>query len=455
MKISVSTEEDVFPLEVSLELTLLDLKAILEIELSMSASQMVLLHNMAPMTEEGRNLGDYHVEDGDVIVLRTPPPAEEESVQNPPLTQPPSNEETPLPPINWGDVQIPGSLQPPTSQPHTGQGASLPDIDWGAIQVPGHTPAAPPRQQEDPNDPEVVRRHFLSHPNELAMLRQQNPPLAAALESGDMEEFRKVLSRHTQAVREVERQRIRMLNADPFDLENQTKIAQDIQQKNIEENMQAAIEYTPESFSNITMLYLPIKVNGVIVKALVDSGAGGTIMSDKCAERCGVMRLVDRRFAGMAIGIGTQKIIGKVHLGTIQIGEDFLTSSFKVLADQSEDMLLGLDMLRRHQVRAHLCIVKRFVDTESQSVLYLGVSVEIRMSFLGLADQCSSVNARQCHVWSKGSILLQCCIDLKKNVLRVGTTGNETPFLTEADLKDKEETRRQQAVSITFPLAPC
>lgn len=88
------------------------------------------------------------------------------------------------------------------------------------------------------------------------------------------------------------------------------------------------------------------------------------------------MRLVDKRWAGIAKGVGTQKIIGRVHMAQIQIKDVYLPSSFSILEHQPMDMLLGLDMLKRHQ----------------------------------------------------------CCIDLKRNMLVFGSTGTETKFLSESEL---------------------
>ena len=42
---------------------------------------------------------------------------------------------------------------------------------------------------------------------------------------------------------------------------------------------------------------------------------------------------------------------------------------------------------------------------------------------------------------------LQCCIDLKDDVLKIGTTGNNAPFLKESELKEMEEMEKKQAVS--------
>ena len=78
--------------------------------------------------------------------------------------------------------------------------------------------------------------------------------------------------------REKEVQRIRLLTADSFDVEAQKLIADEIRQKNIDANMEAAMEFNPESFGVVCMLYINCQVNGHPVKAFIDSGAQTTIM---------------------------------------------------------------------------------------------------------------------------------------------------------------------------------
>ena len=340
MQVTVTTlTGEVFSLEVHEDLELENFKAFCEAESGVPAKEMVIMLNEVVLKDDKKALKEYGVKDGDMVVME----------------------------------QLKKQAAAASSLP--GSGLKLPD--FSKIRMPGASGQAGPSTSKKEDDPAWISQMLKSNPNQLAMLKQNNPRLAEALEN-DPEEFAKMLKEQQKAKLERENVRLRLQTADPMDMEAQKLIAEEIAQKNVEQNMEMAMEYSPETFGSVVMLYINCVVNGHPIKAFVDSGAQVTIMSQAAAERCNIMRLVDKRWAGTAIGVGTQKIIGRVHMAQIQIKDDFLTSSFSILEAQPMDMLLGLDMLKRHQ----------------------------------------------------------CCIDLARNVLVIGSTSNETPFLAESDLPE-------------------
>lgn len=346
--------EVTFSLQVDADFELHNFRALCELESGIPAAESQIVYAERPLTDNHRSLASYGLKDGDVVILR-----QKENADPRPPVQFPS-----LPRIDFSSIAVPGTSSPRQRPP--------------AAVKPSHSSGEMAASPQGLDNPALLRDMLLANPHELSLLKERNPPLAEALLSGDLERFSRVLVEQQQDRARREQERIRLFSADPFDLEAQAKIEEDIRQQNIEENMTIAMEEAPESFGQVVMLYINCKVNGHPVKAFVDSGAQMTIMSQACAERCNIMRLVDRRWAGIAKGVGTQKIIGRVHLAQVQIEGDFLACSFSILEEQPMDMLLGLDMLKRHQ----------------------------------------------------------CSIDLKKNVLVIGTTGSQTTFLPEGELPE-------------------
>ncbi|KAK6175362.1 hypothetical protein SNE40_013842 [Patella caerulea] len=350
MQLTITTLTDqIFTLEVSEDLELENFKALCEFETGISSHEIAILWNGRPLQDNKKTLQQYGISNGEMLLLQ--------------------------------QMRAGGGS---TGGPRTTASSALPQIDFGSIQIPGSSGHQGARQQpaaisqSDPRleDPETIRQMLLSNPHEASIIKERNPPLAEAI--NDAAKFADVFRKQQKDRQDKDQERIRLLQSNPFDPEAQRMIAEEIRLKNVESNMETAMEFAPESFGQVIMLYIDCQVNGHPVKAFVDSGAQMTIMSQACAERCNIMRLVDRRWAGIAKGVGTQRIIGRVHLCQIQIGPDFLQSAFSILEDQPMDMLLGLDMLRRHQ----------------------------------------------------------CIIDMAKNELQIGTTGTVTKFLSESEVPE-------------------
>ncbi|KAG1143836.1 hypothetical protein G6F37_009453 [Rhizopus arrhizus] len=153
-------------------------------------------------------------------------------------------------------------------------------------------------------DFDAMRQHVLMDQRLLQQLERTNPELANAARH-DPAKFSAMVEQIEQSRRTAEFQKAQLaaLNDDPFDVEAQKRIEDAIRQENIAANLEAAMEYNPESFARVTRLYINVEINNKKLVALVDSGAQSTVISPETAEACGLMRLLDTRFSGVAKGV--------------------------------------------------------------------------------------------------------------------------------------------------------
>uniref|UniRef100_A0A0X3PV08 Ubiquitin-like domain-containing protein n=1 Tax=Schistocephalus solidus TaxID=70667 RepID=A0A0X3PV08_SCHSO len=230
---------------------------------------------------------------------------------------------------------------------HSASDLGLPLIDFSSIPAPSAAPRTEAPSQHANSLAESVRQHFLTGPPEqLVFLRQRNSELADAI--NDPASFQRIFDLQRTGMQARANELRQLEHSDPLDPRIQERIAELIKQQNIDREMEMAMEFYPETFGEVTMLYVDVELNGHPIKAFVDSGAQTTIMSINCAKRCNLERLIDKRWAGMAYGVGTQSIIGRVHQAELKIGGSIIPSSFVVLENQPMDLMIGLDMLKRH-----------------------------------------------------------------------------------------------------------
>ncbi|KAL9106290.1 MAG: hypothetical protein Q9227_008689 [Pyrenula ochraceoflavens] len=305
-------------------MTLADIKSLVESETSIPTPKQYLFLNQRPMGDDTKTLQQLNVKHDDVLMLvvRDPTRISQQS----------------------------GQQRQPTSN------------------------SAPPQGQQRSTNAETIRLQALSVPEIMRRIRESYPELADAVH--DPARFHKLWDDNQKQLAEAQAKkhaRLAYINANPFDVEAQKEIEEIIQGEHVQTNLEKALEEHPEVFGRVNMLYIDVVVNKQLVKAFVDSGAQTTVMSPGCAERCNIRHLIDRRYAGIAMGVGTARILGRVHSADIQIGSYSLPCSFTVMEGKDVDLLLGLDMLKRHQ----MCI-----DLRKEALLVGSEEVQ----FLGEAD---------------------------------------------------------------------
>ncbi|EDL47133.1 DNA-damage inducible protein, putative [Plasmodium vivax] len=191
----------------------------------------------------------------------------------------------------------------------------------------------------------------------MSVLQLQDKQLYDAIASQNVEEVKKNVKEKLESEKkEKEREQRMYENAlkDPLSEDAQKYIYENIYKNQINSNLALAQEHFPEAFGVVYMLYIPVEINKNVVHAFVDSGAQSSIMSKQCAEKCNILRLMDRRFTGIAKGVGTKSILGKIHMVDIKIGNYFYAVSLTIIDEYDIDFIFGLDLLRRHQCRIDL-----------------------------------------------------------------------------------------------------
>ena len=142
----------------------------------------------------------------------------------------------------------------------------------------------------------------------------------------------------------------------------------------------------PSSYEPPThMCLVPCEVGkGICVEMLVDTGAQSSVISYSLAQRLNLTNRLDRSHQGVAAGVGTARIMGKLRNIAVVMGHnvEFIMDFIVLDVKDQQLLLLGLDQMRKYK-----CIV----DLQRDMLIFGGIG-GVEVSLLP-ADQ-SHVNIR-------------------------------------------------------------
>ena len=121
------------------------------------------------------------------------------------------------------------------------------------------------------------------------------------------------------------------------------------------------------------MCLITCAIGSVTVEMLVDTGAQSSVLSMPLVNQLGLSNRLDRRYQGVAAGVGRARISGALRnvVCTFGVGHVEFLMDFIVLDVRDPLVILGLDQLRKY---------KCLIDLEREKLVFGGAGgVEVEM----------------------------------------------------------------------------
>lgn len=199
-----AVQQDLLTIDVGSDMTIGDLKAVIEGDSQIPSDTQILYHNGQELQDNSRSLGQANIKQDDMLGLL---------VRNHPSHPRSTN-------------RPPGRTATAGAHGEGGRGAGS-----GA-------------------DAEMIRLQALGNPGILSQIRAQNQELADAVhDSSRWSQIYDQMLRQQQNIEAQKQRELALLNADPFNVEAQGKIEEMIRQERVIENLQHAMDHTPEGMA--------------------------------------------------------------------------------------------------------------------------------------------------------------------------------------------------------------
>merc|ERR1719321_1780196 len=90
-------------------------------------------------------------------------------------------------------------------------------------------------------------------------------------------------------------------------------------------------QYVSQDYLDDELVHIACELGGIAVEMMVDTGAQSSVISKTLAERLNLMGRLDRSRQGVATGVGSARILGRLRAVPVKIGHIEFQLDFTVL----------------------------------------------------------------------------------------------------------------------------